>query len=176
MLQKSLLAVALLFTAIGAGLSAGANYALDMVHDQLIVQKITFPDAATLEKDNPALVPYANAQVDTGAEAKAFSEYIGGHLKKVAGGKTYSEVSSEYLKNTSDQKLAGQRQTLFMGETLRGLLLSAYGWGLVGQIALYVAYGLWVVAAASLGLLVYLVAYKKSTPARKSSAKTKRRA
>ena len=31
--------------------------------------------------------------------------------------------------------LAGERTTLFMGETLRGLLLQAWGWGQVGSIA-----------------------------------------
>ena len=36
----------------------------------------------------------------------------------------------------------GQVQTLFRGETLRGLLLNAYGWSQVAMYALYTAIGL----------------------------------
>jgi hypothetical protein len=36
------------------------------------------------------------------------------------------------MKNTT---LAGERTTLFMGETLRGLLLNAWGWSVIGSIA-----------------------------------------
>ncbi|MBO0815150.1 MAG: hypothetical protein J2P30_08390, partial [Actinobacteria bacterium] len=44
-------------------------------------------------------------------------------------------------KNTA---LAGQVQTMFRGQTLRGLLLNAYGWWQMGQIMLisaFVAFG-----------------------------------
>jgi hypothetical protein len=34
------------------------------------------------------------------------------------------------------EKLAGERTTLFMGDTLRGLLLNAWGWGQIGSIAI----------------------------------------
>jgi hypothetical protein len=51
-------------------------------------------------------------------------------------------VSAKALQNPTDQKLAGQAQTLFRGETLRGLLLYAWGWWLVGRIAFFVALGL----------------------------------
>jgi len=48
-------------------------------------------------------------------------------------------VSSAAQANPSDQKLQAQVQTLFRGETLRGLLLYAWGWSLVGTIAFWVA-------------------------------------
>lgn len=125
----------------------GSRFATNFVRDQLVAQKITFPDKATLEKDNPALVKYAGQAVDNGEKAKAYSDYIAGHLKNVADGKTYSEVSSEYQKDRSNQTLAAQRQTLFMGETLRGLLLNAWGWGLIGTIDGYAAIALYVAGA-----------------------------
>ena len=52
-----------------------------------------------------------------------------------AGGKTYSEVSSAAQQAPTDTKLAAQVQTLFRGETLRGLLLYAWGWSVVSHIA-----------------------------------------
>jgi hypothetical protein len=36
------------------------------------------------------------------------------------------------MKNTT---LAGERTTLFMGETLNGVVLNAWGWSVIGMIA-----------------------------------------
>lgn len=146
-------------------LMLGSNYASLTVKDQLSAQKISFPDKATLEKDNSKLVSFADKAVDTGDEAKAYSDYIKGHLAKVADGKTYSEVSGEFQKDRTNKTLEAQRTNLFMGETLRGLLLNAWGWGLVGKIALWASYAVFIV---SVGLLVWAVAdsgTRKSLPA-----------
>ncbi len=96
-------------------------------------QKIFFPKPAT----NPALASYAGQQVLTGKQAKLYAQdQIGVDLTKVAGGKTFSQVSAEWIaggmKNTT---LASERTTLFTGETLNGLLLGAWGWSEVGMIA-----------------------------------------
>ena len=56
------------------------------------------------------------------------------HVKEATGGLTYSQVSAKYLAATADKStpaatlatLGGERQTAFMGESLRGSLLSAY--------------------------------------------------
>ena len=57
-------------------------------------------------------------------------------MTKIAGGKTYSQVSDEWIAGgMKNEKLAGERTTLFMGSTLKGLLLNAWGWGQVGSIA-----------------------------------------
>ena len=48
--------------------------------------------------------------------------------------------------------LAGEVATLFKGETLRGLLLYAWGWSVVSTIALYAG------IAALLGFLIMLLA------------------
>ncbi len=163
--MKKLLLVLGVVLAVAASLALwGSKFATGMVHDQLAAQKITFPDKASLEEDNPALAKYADQKVDNGEKAKAYSDFIAGHLKAVAGGKTYSEVSGEYQKDRTNQTLAGQRQTLFMGETLRGLLLNAWGWGTVGMIVMYAAVVMYVGAA---GLAVAAVAM----PAKKRSKK-----
>lgn len=145
----------------------GGRFATGFVHDQLVAQKIAFPDEATLEKDNPALVKYAGQTVDNGTKAKAYSDYIAGHLKNVAGGKTYSEVSGEYQKDRTNQTLAAQRETLFMGETLRGLLLNAWGWGLIGTIAGYASIALYVAGGAALLATLFV-------PAKPSANRPKR--
>jgi hypothetical protein len=118
---------------VGALAVVGGHYDKQVVHDQLAPQKIFFPKPAT----NPALAAYAGQQVLTGKQAKLYAQgQIGVDLTKVAGGKTYSQISAAWIaggmKNTT---LAGERTTLFMGETLRGLLLNAWGWSVIGGIA-----------------------------------------
>ena len=112
----------------------GGGYANNVVHDQLAPQKITFP--AKGEQLPASLNEFAGQRVDTAKEAKAYAnDFIGLHLKGIGAGKTYSEVSAAFLQDPTNEKLAQQRQTLFMGETLRGLLLSAWGWGTIASIA-----------------------------------------
>ena len=86
------------------------------------------------------VTPYAGQKVVNGKQAQVFADhYIKVHLSEVAGGKTYSEVSGAFLtmdpKDPNYATVAQQRQTLFMGETLRGMLLNAYGFWKIGQIA-----------------------------------------
>lgn len=162
------------FVAAGAAclVLIGSNFASKTVREQLGAQHIKFPPKAQLESENKSLVKYADAEVDTGDEAKAYSEYIKGHLAKVAGGKTYSEISGAYQKDRTNKDLESQRMALFMGETLRGLLLNAWGWGLVGKIAMYASYALLLIAAVLLVLAIKpskLV--KKSTKGKKDSKK-----
>jgi hypothetical protein len=122
---------------VGALALAGGNYAKDVVHDQLVPQQVFFPPKG---KELPAnLNQYAGQQVDTASEAKAYAnDFIGLHLEGVADGKSYAEVSAAFLADPKNEQLAQQRQTLFMGETLRATLLGAWGWGTVGTIA-YIA-------------------------------------
>ena len=121
----------------GALALVGGTYAKDVVHDQLVPQQIFFPPKGDELPAN--LTQYAGQQVDTASEAKAYAnDYIGLHLEQMAGGKSYAEVSAASRANPDNAELAEQRQSLFMGETLRGTLLSAWGWGTVGTIA-YIA-------------------------------------
>lgn len=116
------------------------SYTTNMVRSELREQKIFFPEKGSTNfspEEYPDLQKYAGQQVDNGEKAKAYANgYIKRHLAKVAGGKVYSEVSAEYLKNPTDSKLKSQRETLFMGETLRGILLgTGFAFGTVGVIA-----------------------------------------
>jgi hypothetical protein len=131
---------------VGALAVGGGHYDKQVVHDQLAPQKIFFPKPAT----NPGLAAYAGQQVLTGKQAKLYAQkQIGVDLTKVAGGKTYSQVSDEWIaggmKNTT---LAGERTTLFMGETLNGLLLGAWGWSVIGGIATLAGFILILLGAA----------------------------
>ena len=89
---------------------------------------------------------FAGQQVTNGNQAEAFSRYIAGHLEAVNGGATYSETSAaaraEGLAPDVAAELAGKADTLFKGETLRSMLLNAYGWWTVATIALFVGYAM----------------------------------
>lgn len=145
------LIVAVLLFIVGALGLVASNFVDDQVRTQLAAQKIYFPEAGSPAlTSNPEIkkyvTPYAGQQVLTGEQARVFAEhYIGVHVRETANGRTYSEVSGEFIAklraNPNDPALAElgqQRQTLFMGETLKGLLLNAYAFGKMGQIA-YVA-------------------------------------
>ena len=100
------------------------------------------------------LQQYGGQQVVNGDQARACANgFIGRHWQNVADGLTYSQVRSQAQANPTKVKLAGQVQTLFRGETLRGLLLNAYGWWSIGTYALYAAIGLALAAFAVFGAL-----------------------
>ena len=105
-------------------IAQGAN-GQTMIKDELASQKISFPeDKAELPA---ALQAYVGEQVTTGPEAKAYADYIKGHITEATDGRTYSEVSAQWIAGgRKDADLAQLRQTAFMGETLRGSLMSAY--------------------------------------------------
>jgi hypothetical protein len=120
---------------VGVVAVVGGNYGKNVVHDQLVPQKIFFPAS-----NSPALLPgvkqYAGQQLTTGSQAKAYANnFINVHLSKIAGGQTYAQVSTAALAAPTNAKLAEEKATLFQGESLRGLLLNAWGWSLVGTIA-----------------------------------------
>jgi hypothetical protein len=137
----------------------GYSFANNNVHDQLAAQKIYFPP-----KGSPALAPpevgrylnqYAGQQLINGAQAQAYADhFIGVHLNEAAGGKTYAQVSSQAQQNPNDAKLAAQVQTLFRGESLRGMLLNAYAFWKIGQIALLASIASFALAAIMLVLTI----------------------
>jgi hypothetical protein len=120
--------------AIGVVAIVGGNYAHDVVREQLGPQKIYFPKPA----EWPALKSDAGKQVLTGTEAKAYAnDQLGPDLQKVAGGLTYAQVSEKWIAGgMKSATLATERTTLFTGETLKGLLLNAWGWAEIGSIAI----------------------------------------
>jgi hypothetical protein len=136
-----LLAIVLLVA--GGLLLWGYNFVNDQVTQQLTEQQITFPaaDSAAIKAlppdDAAAMKVYAGQLMTTGAQAKTYADhFIAVHLKEIGGGKTYSQLSAEALANPTDQKLQAQVDTVFKGTTLRGLLLNAYAFWQIGQLAL----------------------------------------
>jgi hypothetical protein len=137
----------------------GANFAKSQVRQQLLAEKVFFPpkgSEALNPKEFPGLQQYAGQAVDDGPKAKAYAnEFIAVHLRGGAGGKTYSEVSAAALKAPQDEQLQQQAQTLFRGETLRGLLLlGGYVPWTEGEIAQWSAIALFVGAAIMLVLVL----------------------
>ena len=142
----------------------GNGFVNGMIHDQLAAQKIYFPakDSAAIKAlpaaDASAMNVYAGQQLTTGEQAQVYSEhFIAVHLREVAGGQTYSQVSAQAQANPQNAKLAAQVQTLFRGETLRGLLLNAWGWSQVAMYAFYAAIALTVATVAVFCALVFEV-------------------
>lgn len=147
--------VAVVLIAAG-GLLTWANVFIgDQVQQQFSDQHITMPEKAALETpaQHAALDKFAGSPLDSGPEAKAYADsYIAVHMDAASGGKTFSEVSGEYIAMTQDpnadpkalETLGGLRQTLFMGDTLRGLLLYGYAFATMGTIAGIAAVGAFV--------------------------------
>ena len=167
-------AVAAALFLLGAGAAAiyGGNFGLDNVRDRLAPQKIAFPAAEKMTPEEKAEVgEFAGHKVDTGPEAEGFSRYIGLHLAEVNDGKTYSETSAaaraEGLDPATQAALRQKVETLFKGETLRAILLNAYGWWTFSQIVVYAGYGM--VAA---GLIVAMFAAFKITRRTKAATVT----
>ena len=155
-LSRISLVVAVALLAVGIALSVAGNYAKTQVRTELSAQNIYFPkkDSESFSpKEYPDLQKYAGQKVDDGIKARAYANgYIGRHLKKIGGGKTYAEVSAAQMADPTNAKLAQQKQSLFQGETLRGILLgNGYGYwmmGVIAQIAALVCYAAMVVLGA----------------------------
>src|SRR5437016_6174256 len=118
----------------------GNAFIHNQISTELTSQQIFFPasDSKAMTSlpsaDATAMTVYAGQQLTTGEQAQVYANhFIGVHLQEIAGGQTYSQVSTKAQANPTDTKLAGQVQTLFRGETLRGLLLNAYGWWTIGN-------------------------------------------
>lgn len=136
----------------------GNSFIHNQITTELTAQQIFFPAANSQSitalpnaSDQAAMNQYGGQQLTTGEQAKVYANsFINVHLNEVAGGQTYAQMSAKAMANPTDQKIAGQVATLFKGETLRGLLLNAYGWWTIGTYALYAAIGLAVAAFAVL--------------------------
>ena len=165
--------VAVVLLLVGIGATWGGTWAHGYVRNQLASQQITMPEGAALASDDmkATLTQYAGTPLDSGPKAEAFANhYILAHMNASSDGQTYSQVSSQYMQLANDpaadqaevQRLADLRQSLFMGSSLRGMLLTAYAWSVVATIALWVGIGALVVAVI-LAVLGWYVLRAKPT-------------
>ena len=143
---------------IGVVMSSNADFSKRYVTDQLSQQKITFKTADTLtdeEKQAPCLVKYAGQELSTGKQAECYANsFIGLHVATTGKGRTYAEIGDDQTvlraqiaaaqkngdANVADlQKqltdLTATRETVFKGETLRGILLTSFGFSELGNKA-----------------------------------------
>jgi hypothetical protein len=147
--------------AAGGLLLWGSTYVHNTVTSQLAAQQIYFPPAAAFAHPQagteitPSMIPsvsqYAGQQLLTGQQAEAYADhFIAVHIATMGGGKTYSQLSTEALAQPANAKLAGLVDTVFKGETLRSMLLNAYGWWKIAQITYVIALTAFGVGALSL--------------------------
>lgn len=152
------LIIAALLVIAGIVLNSNGSFANDYVRDQLAAQNITFKPADALteeERAQPCLVKYAGQQLTTGKQAECYANnFIGLHLQGIAGGQTYAELGApqaalrEQVAQAEESNdpalpqlqaqlndLNQQRDTVFKGETLRGLLLTSFGFSEFGTKA-----------------------------------------
>jgi hypothetical protein len=174
-------AVAAILLVAGGLLTWGSAYVHNTVQGQLAAQQIDFPSKAAFAHPKadteitPNMIPlvsqYAGQQLLTGQQAEAYADhFIAQHIADMSGGKTYSQLSAESMAQPNNAKLAALVNTVFKGETLRSMLLNAYGWWKVSQIT-YIA----AIAAFALGGLTALgtgfaLAFGRKTPATTQAA------
>jgi len=150
--------IAALAIVLGFVFQANADFATTYVRDQLNEQRIMFPAAEYLsesEANVPCLVEFAGTSLDSGKKSECYAnEYIGSHLKGIGGGETYATLGTPQrelqakvadAKKANDPnlptleadlaKVSGQSDSMFKGETLRGLLLTTYGFSVLGEKA-----------------------------------------
>ena len=104
--------------------------------------------------------------MDSGPKAKAWADqFMVPHIKELSGGKPYGQVSLEAFMNPQDQALVAKSSAMGMGEVERGLLLSAWGWSVVGQITTIAAVGVFALAGIALAALAYFIVQGARRPA-----------
>jgi hypothetical protein len=158
------------------------NFVTNMIKDQLTAQQIYFPTSDQIKTGgalDPAVFPQeirdqAGNQLVDGNQARIYAnDFLAKHLQGVAGGSTYatmgSKISAANAALAAAQKsdpnyatlqakvatLNGQRDTLFKGETLRSMLLNAYGWWTIGIYTTFAGFGLMLAALAALAALAF---------------------
>jgi hypothetical protein len=187
------LVLAGLLLVAGLVLTSNANFANNYVTQQLSAQNITFKATGALtdeEKAMPGLVANAGKKLTTGKQAEIYAnQFIGLHLKSTANGMTYAELGvpqsqlraqvaeAEKTKaaNLADlQKqladVTAQRDTVFKGETLRGLLLTSYGFSEFGTKAAQAATVAYFAAGLMLLLSIFGLIHAYVTPKTKAFA------
>jgi hypothetical protein len=175
-------ALAIVLLIVGAIVHNQSSFAVNTVESQLAAQGIRFTPVSQLMGDQkvPCLVANAGKLLTTPSQAECYANYqIALDLETVDHGKTYYEASlpvrhlevqmailgakdphSAQLPKLAAEyaQLESPASALFQGESLRGMLLTTYGFGHMGQLGeetsdvLFVLAGLCILGAAALAL------------------------
>jgi hypothetical protein len=179
----SLQAIMVVVLAGAAAFAFGmGTFTTGQIHDELTAQQVYFPGTDQIKAGgalDPATFPQeirdqAGKQVTDGNQARIYAnDFLGEHLKNTAGGLTYATVGTKIsalkaqaatLQPTDPAyadlqnqitTLTAARETLFKGETLRSMLLNAYGWWTIGTYTTYAGIALMLVAVVVLGALSF---------------------
>jgi hypothetical protein len=173
------LGFAMLLLILGLVLQNQANFAENYVKTQFAEQRISFPPEYTYETEvegSECLTRYAGQQLSTGKMAECYANFfIRTHMQKSATdkgvpGETYATLggvirglngelaaATDAGEDTTEleariAELQAERESMFKGETLRGILLTTYGFSIFGERASQAAMVSFV-AAALLALL-----------------------
>ncbi len=165
------LALTAILVVAGVLLLWGNSFANSQVRSQLAAQKIVFPTTSNAEfkalpkSDQAAMKVYAGQEMLTGAQAQTYADhFIAVHLQEIGGGLTYSQLSAKSMAQPNNAKLAGQVATVFKGTTLRSMLLTAYAFWKLGEIALISAIVSFIGAAIMLALSLAGVWHLRRVP------------
>ena len=141
---------------IGGILQYGGNFATDQVATQLEPQAITIPaengDEKATDEVKKFFADNGGKVMTTGKQAQMYADhYIGFHMvemptyaaasgaNRAAAGALAADPANMQLQAAAKQA-SGMVETVFKGETLRGMLLNAYAFGTLGQIAMVASY------------------------------------
>lgn len=173
LLLWAVLAIAAL--AIGIFMLWMGGFVQDNVRDELRSQQITFPteDAMTdQERAIDGMVDHAGERLETGEQARVYSDYILLHMQESAteagyAGATYATLGGpqrelrtrvaggDQAAQAELDKVTQLRNTMQTGSNLRGNLLQAYGWDQVGSNVKMAGYLFFVLALVFAALLAY---------------------
>ena len=188
-------ALVVILLVAGGLLTWGHSFANSNVHNQLAQQQIYFPtqneiNAVKAQYDKggqkavtdtefpnaklmiPALSPYAGKQLLTGEQARVYAnDFLGQHLYAMPYHGVYAKISAAGFAAKPGSKqateLAALKQTSFMGTTLRGMLLEAYGFGTIGTVMFWGAIASFIGAAVLLVLTGLGIRHANRTSAEK---------
>ena len=168
LVSTAALVVAVTLIVLGGLAIYGGHFGQQNVRDRLAPEKVSFPPLEAMSPEEKVAVgEFAGQQVTTGPQAEAFSRYIAGHLEFVNDGKTYAETSAAARVEGLDPKIAAdlgaKADTLFKGETLRSIMLNAYGWWTIATIALFAGYVM--IGAGLILLILALLGFRHAKPA-----------
>jgi hypothetical protein len=165
----------------GALLMWGYTFSSNNVHNELAQQQVYFPTRAEILSAPPSsteippkikhfLLPYAGQEVLNGPQAETYADhFIAVHLSEMPYHGIYAEVSAAAMAapkgSPQAAKLSALEETIFRGTTLRSMLLEAYGFWTLGEIAMWAAIAAFSLAVVMAVLVALGIWHSRRTPA-----------